>query len=388
MNINTVLARIQTAYQHDCENPRIAFKADELPLSYEDINDVWLTDALCSAVPGGRVVSWRLGEPDNGTTNRRKLYVEYNAEGTAAGLPRALFCKATHDLQNRVALGITDAARREVLFYSQLRQHLTIEAPHCYYAHIDLQSFNSMIVLEDLTDQVKVFCDHDTPIDLSRAQSQMRLLAAFHGAGIGDAALREQVETLPSFTELFANTQALGFNMEEGSNNGFLAGESVIPERLFRRFKEIWPATVRSVAFHEGVDHTLIHGDVHLKNWYVAGNGEMGLGDWQCSGRGHWGRDLSYTLATALRPEDRRRWERDLVQLYLEQLHASGGPQVAFADGWRIYRHQLLAALAWWTVTLSPPAGLPDMQPRDTALEFVRRIAIAADDLDALDALD
>ncbi|MCY1304535.1 hypothetical protein D9M70_542930 [compost metagenome] len=193
---------------------------------------------------------------------------------------------------------------------------------------------------------------------------------------------------LPSWPELFANTQEFGFNMKEGSNAGFLAAQSDIPERLFRRFSEVWPATVRSVAFHEGIEHTLIHGDVHLKNWYVAGNGEMGLSDWQCSGRGHWGRDLSYTISTALLPEDRRRWERELVLLYLAQLEAAGGPRVPFAEGWNIYRQQLTSALAWWTITLSPSPGLPDMQPRDTTLEFIRRIATAIDDLDALDAFE
>lgn len=388
MSVETVLARIYAAYQFDHENPRIAVERDDLPLSFEAITDTWLTNVLCHQVPGAKVIGHRLGAPDNGTTNRRKLYVDYNVQGEVAGLVRAFFAKATHDLQNRVALGITDAARREVLFYSLVREHLSIEAPRCYYAHIDLRSFNSMILLEDLSEQVTSFCSHDTPIGVERARSQMRLLATLHGAGYSQAALRKQLLSLPSFADLFASTQSLGFNMQEGASNGFLAAQAVIPPRLFSRFAEVWPATVRSVAFHEQVEHTFIHCDVHLKNWYVAGNGEMGLGDWQCSGRGHWGRDLAYTLATSLLPEDRRQWERELVALYLDQLHALGGPQVAFADGWNVYRQQLLSALAWWTVTLCPPPGLPDMQPRDTTLEFIRRIATAIDDLDALDALN
>jgi thiamine kinase-like enzyme len=213
----------------------------------------------------------------------------------------------------------------------------------------------------------------------------MRLLGALHGSIYGSPQLQDVIEELPTWPEFFANT--LAFGMKEGSSNGFLEAKAVIPPRLYQRFEEVWPATLKSVAFHENqASWTLAHGDVHLKNWYVAGNGEMGLSDWQCCGRGHWGRDLAYTISSALTPENRRDWERDLVALYLEQLQAAGGPSISFEDGWNIYRQQLMSALTWWTVTLTPPPGLPDMQPRDTTLEFIRRIATAIDDLESLDA--
>ncbi|MDT4853709.1 Phosphotransferase enzyme family protein [compost metagenome] len=327
----------------------------------------------------------RLSEPDNGSANRRKIYLKYNAQGQAAGLPEALFCKASHDLQNRIVLGMSGGARCEVLFYRDVRPHLSIEAPRSYHANIDLDSFNSVIMLNDLSDSVTEFCNDKTVITRARAESQVRLLAAFHGTIYGSPQLQQAIREFPTWPEFFANT--LAFGMKEGSNKGFLEAQSVIPERLYRRFEEVWPATEKSVAFHaEQATHTLAHGDVHLKNWYVAGNGEMGLSDWQCCGRGHWGRDLAYTISTALQPEDRRNWERELVSLYLDELHAAGGPQVSFDEGWNIYRQQLLSALTWWTVTLTPPPGLPDMQPRDTTLEFIRRISTAIDDLDSLDA--
>jgi hypothetical protein len=42
--------------------------------------------------------------------------------------------------------------------------------------------------------------------------------------------------------------------------------------------------------------------------------------------------------------------------------------------------------MAWWTVTLNPAPGMPEMQPRPTAVEFVTRLGTAMDDLDSLDA--
>jgi aminoglycoside phosphotransferase (APT) family kinase protein len=142
-----------------------------------------------------------------------------------------------------------------------------------------------------------------------------------------------------------------------------------------------------SVERHNQLPQTLGHGDVHLKNWYIAGSGAMGLSDWQCAHRGHWGRDFAYTISTALTVENRRAWDRELLQFYLDRMQAAGGPKIDFNEAWGHYRQQLLSALTWWTVTLTPPEGMPDMQPRDITLEFIRRITTAMDDVDALDSL-
>jgi hypothetical protein len=111
----------------------------------------------------------------------------------------------------------------------------------------------------------------------------------------------------------------------------------------------------------------------------------MGIGDWQSSGRGHWARDVTYTVSTALAITERRQLEQDLLRYYLDQLQAAGGPKLPFAEAWDHYRQQLLSALAWWTMTLTPGRDMPDMQPRDTTLAFIERIGAAMDDLDTLD---
>ena len=58
-----------------------------------------------------------------------------------------------------------------------------------------------------------------------------------------------------------------------------------------------------------------------------------------------------------------------------------------FDEAWMHYRQQLMTVLTWWAVTLTPPEGLPDMQPRDITLEFLRRITTAMDDVDTLGSL-
>lgn len=382
--MNDTLQKIQAAYEHDQQHKPEAVTADELPATFESMTERWLTAVLCRDVPGAKVVGHQLGPVDNGSSNRRRVEVEYNDVGLAAGLPLALFCKASFDLANRMTLAMSGGAHVETHFYNHIRPHVEIEAPKSFYALYETKSYKYMVMLGDLTSSVTEFCNHHTVMTLARAQSQVRLLGKLHGTTYSNPHLQAEMEHIKTWPEFFNDT--LAFGMQSGSENGFQASEEVIPPSLFKRYQEIWPATMRSMEIHQKGPYYYAHGDVHLKNWYVAGSGEMGLSDWQCCGRGHWARDFAYTIATALKVEDRRAWERDLLKLYLETQRAAGGPAISFDDAWNAYRQQLITALTWWTVTLTPPPGLPDMQPRDITLEFIRRISTAMDDNGTLDA--
>jgi Phosphotransferase enzyme family len=376
---------IKAAYEKDQRRAgQKVRRIDELPLAYEDLTEEWLTAALCNATPGARVVGFRLGPIDTGSANRRKIAVEYNDTGRAAGLPTKVFCKASQDLANRIVLGVSGGSYVETTFYARLRPLLDIEAPRPYYSRFDPDTFNSLVILGDISDEVTEFCTDKTHMDRARAESEMRLLATLHGTCYSNARAKTELAHIPTWPEFFHRT--LAFGMQEGSNQGFLAAKEVIPPATYRRFDEIWPKTLASVELHNHLPHTLAHGDVHLKNWYVAGNGEMGLSDWQCAGRGHWGRDDAYAIATALTIDNRRAWEKDLLRYYLDHLSAAGGPTVKFEDAWIHYRQQLMTALTWWTITLRPTKDLPDMQPRDTTLAFIGRISQAMEDVGTLDA--
>lgn len=114
--LNT-LERIAAAYESDQLNgPAKVSRRSELPVSYDAITDDWLTDVLCDSIPGAEVVGHRLDAPDDGSSNRRKISVEYNTAGQVAGLPTALFCKASHGLSNRIMLGLSGAAHTEAAF--------------------------------------------------------------------------------------------------------------------------------------------------------------------------------------------------------------------------------------------------------------------------------
>ena len=277
----------------------------------------------------------------------------------------------------RLINGIGGLIQGEDAFYNKYQPILGLEAPICFLSSYDPDSFNSILVLDDMVRHGTEFCEHTTDITRTRAESQLSYLARLHGRFHGSAEVERA--NLPTFEEVFANIDAwLGW--EKYCTAGFMEAESVIPPATFKRQPEIWPATLKSVAVHGRFPRTFTHNDVHLKNWYIAGAGNLVLTDWQCFGKGHWARDFAYTLTTSLTIERRRAWEKELLQFYLDKLHASGGPKVAFADAWRYYREHLLSTFSFWTSTL----GVANTHPKEETMVFIERISTAIDDLDAI----
>jgi aminoglycoside phosphotransferase (APT) family kinase protein len=362
------------------KRPRVA---TDLPHVYEDINPEWLTAILASRHPGAQVTSCRLGPADNGTSSRRRIELEWNEAGRRAGLPASVFCKGSLSLANRYILALSGGIEAEVVFYQRVRPKLALEAPRPLHAHWDPESFNSIIVMEDMTGEVEFLRCQNT-LSRERAEGQMRLLATLHGAYYD----RSDLPQLAPFRtwEYFFDVIAEEAGFREACARGFHDARDVIPERLFRRESEIWPATRSCVARHAALPRGLVHSDVHLGNWYVTRAGTMGVSDWQCTCKGNWSRDLAYVISTSLEPNDRRAWEKDLLGLYLDALHAAGGAKVDFDEAFTLYRQQLFSALAWWTGTLGQPPEAPAMQPPSTSRTFIARMALAIDDLDALDA--
>ena len=377
---------ITAEYEKERSDRAPLVSTDVLPLSYEEITPAWMTSALTKHFRGAEVARLRLAAADEGTSSRRRIFLEWKGgnDGKTAALPKSVFCKGTLRLDNRYIIGLNGGIEAEVSFYNVVRPTLRIVAPEAYFAAFHPRSLNSIIVMRDIGEEVR-FCPVDAPVTRALAESQMRLLATLHGRYYDSAELATTLAPWRLWEHYFTVTvEKAGFG--PACVRGVDMAEHVIPPRLFRRKAEIWPATLRCVDDHRTLPRTLIHSDVHLKNWFIASGAEMGLNDWQCSSKGNWSRDLAYVLSTSLSIENRRALERDLLRYYLDRLHAAGGARIGFDDGWKLYRQQLFSALAWWTGTLGQPPEAPKMQPPETSIEFIKRMSHAIDDLDALDA--
>lgn len=374
-------SQIQAAFAAEEAAPQMVTRADEIPARYECITDAWLTDVLCRDVPGAEVTGHRLDAPDDGANNRRRIFLTYNPAGDAAGLPASVFCKAAQGLNNRLLMAHSGAILCEVTFFQRVRQRLSIETAVSRHAAYDPETFASIVVLDDFAGYAE-FCDETTVVDRDFAERQVDLLAAIHAPFYQSPELDGDLAVLPTWHTRFSNLSH--WRLEESCAIGLREAGAIIPAKLRAREAEIWPATLSTLDKQKDLPLTLCHGDTHLKNWYLTTGGVLGLADWGATHRGHWSRDLVYTLTTSLTIAHRRRWERELFTRYLARM-AEGGVTIDPEAGFVEYRRALMTALAFWTMTLKPAEGMPDMQPPRTSLVFIERLAAAVADHDVLD---
>lgn len=356
----------------------------DVPHSYERITPEWMSAVLCRDAPGAQVSAVRLGESSHGSSNRQRIFVDYNQAGRDAGLPSSVFCKGSLELANRVMLGMSLTAKGEANFFNLIQKRLSVPTPPLIHAKFDDRTHGYVIVMEDLTGRAD-FCDETTFVDRARAEDMVRQLATLHGAFYESPELGSASIPFMHWADWWRHMTSVAADFGERCDVAFGDAESIIPARLFARRDEVWPLTMESAERHRGLPRSLIHCDVHLKNWFSR-DGKMGMCDWQITSVGHWSRDFIYALSTALTVENRRAWLDDLLRLYLDELAARGGERIGFDEALRYCRQQLLSTLAFWTITLRPAKDMPPMQPDSTTLCFIERIAAAMDDLDALDS--
>jgi hypothetical protein len=359
----------------------IAKTIDDVPWCAEAISPEWLTAVLCGEVSGARVVTVEICGGDQGSSVRRQLKVSYNEEGRNAGLPENLFCKTTPTVLTRLATGLSAAG--EARFYRQLRPELNIEAPTCYHSAWDRKSGRSVHLFNDLiATRSAQFCKWPTPISRQQAEQIVDTLATVHGRYYDSARFSSDLKWILTFEDFFRAGERVG--LRECHEQAMIKAEAVIPADVSCDRAGIWPSTIKALELHRKGTSTLIHSDVHLGNWYITGDGRMGLCDWQCLAKGHWARDISYAISTTLAIEDRRAWERDLLKRYLDQMREKCGLGITFDEAWDLYRQQIFLALLMWTPTLVHTRTTPDMQPEEMSLEMIKRMTAAISDLESL----
>jgi len=282
-----------------------------------------------------------------------------------------------------VISGIT--ALRESKFYTTVRPQLYLELPHCYQTTVDNNTYAALHLLEDLVESKgAIFPDYRDYIDSEKAEQMVDLLATLHGTFYGSSQLENELKWSPHFERVY-RAMAARLNIAHYTEVAFDACAELIPEALMRRKKEVWPATMKATSVHSQLPRTIIHCDVHIGNWYITDKGLMGLTDWQVCSQGHGSRDLAYALSAALTTEDRRLWERALVERYFDKLSSLCDQPVRFDEHWDLYRQQMCAALGMWTITLRHSDHLPNMQEDEMSRAMIQRMTTAMDDLGTLD---
>ena len=366
--------------------PKATKDGDVLP-TVDAITCEWLTDVLCGKANGTEVIDFEITLVSAGTHARHRLQVTYNQEADGTNLPISLFTKTLPTVENRMMVGITGHARTEGGFYTQLRPELELEIPSCYHSTVDRESCAAIHILEDLVaTKGATFTNYETYVTREMAEDMVDLLAGLHGHFYNDPRFENAFKWVAPFTRWFMGG-VTKLRVDRSTELALTQAADHIPQRLLARRDDIWPATLNALKLHDEQPETFLHSDVHIGNWYQTNKGRMGLCDWQCAGRGHWSRDLAYAISGALRIEDRRTWEKELVRRYLFRLEEVSGQSFEYEEAWMFYRQQMFHALLNWTPTLCPSEHIPaTMQTEEMSLTMIERMTAAIDDLDSIDS--
>ena len=356
----------------------------DVPRDGLDLNVEWLTDVLCQDHPGARVTSFHSPGGSVGTSTRSALRVTYNDAGTAANLPTELFTKTTAAFSQRMVLGGADVLRGETAFFLIFRPKVEMEAPLGYWGGVDDASWRSMIIMEDIAaTKGAEFIRATEPLTRTEVADVVANMAAYHGTWWE----APELATLKSPRDHYRNV-ANFMDMGGRAAVGMERAKTVIPQRLHGQADRMWAGTQKALDLAtDSLPRTLLHGDSHVGQTYRTADGRMGLTDWQATLAGGWAWDFAYFVGSACEPEDRRVWERDLLQGYLEGLAAAGGKAPTFDEAWLAYRQQLFYPYSAWAFTIGRAFYQPKMQPVDTCLAIIKRLATAIDDLDSFAAL-
>lgn len=358
-----------------------------VPGRVESLTPAFLNRVLRPHLGGARIEALSVERHSSGTSVRARILLHYAPGSDTDRLPKTMFVKSAPTLVTRISNGLSGTAPAEAGFYNELRPLLELEAPHGYYSATQRHSYRAIHLLEDLVaTRAATFCAPTTAITRQQADDIVVQLAQLHAQGarleLTDGRRRSWLRTYPQWWQATGAISMIRRYHLRGQRRADEMG--LTPARLVGRGELLWDSFEASVDAHDRLPRTLIHGDTHLGNWYITGTGRMGLCDWQCISAGHWSRDLSYALSSALSIEQRRQWEDALIDTYLAHLADAGGHAPPRAQAWELYRRQLPGALAMWTTTLYPPKFLPAMQPEQTSAEMLRRILTAIDDHDVL----
>jgi hypothetical protein len=324
-----------------------------IPHSKEEITPELLEDLLREKFPKIKVASVVNLLEKHGTGSAILLRVQHSG---ADGLPTQMWLKAgfpTVHLERVLSLGLY---AREAKFYSNIQPLLRLRLPECYAAQADDASGRGVVILQDLTQLGATFpgCTQALSVDLMA--SGLDQLADAHSRSWERQWLYDfNIGTFMapgSAQEKYLRFWGVDFVKQflDGPVGDAVPAQVRDAQRTYNAFWALQP-------LYQKGPFCLLHGDPHLGNSFVTTNDELGILDWQIYIAGPWAHDVSYSLVGGLSVDDRRRFERELLQLYLAKMRSNGVTAIEDQAAWDEYCGFI--AYGYWVWVRAPPAQQP-----------------------------
>jgi hypothetical protein len=330
--------------------------------SLSDFTPDAVTGALAQNHPGVKVGAVSIVATHQGSASHVKLDLRYDTNPGNA-LPTRMFVKTSID-EERAKLpsgyaenlaGDLGAALyiAEVRAFNEVVPGTGVAAPAVYASALGDRPDLFYIFMDDLVAQ-GAFCPTVTqPLTVDHVSKLIAELAKLHATYWesprmeGDLAWTSLANKGPSKDFLRENDGPTLFDIEFAVpfKASILKSAGLDVPGLQRAF---W---LRQRALRK-MPQTIVHGDAHPGNIYVKADGSVGLIDWQLVRKAPWTHDISYLIAGALSVEDRRKFERELLNGYRQNLIDLGLGEVPTPeDLWEGQRNCPAWGLTMWGIT-------------------------------------
>jgi len=313
------------------------------PRSADELTADWLTDTLASAAaitPGTRIRNLRVERIAEGVGFASFLYrahLDLDGDG-----PATVIIKWPTDypayLELAKSIHLYD---REVAFYNGVASSAPVSAPRAYFAAIEDDSTDFVIVMEDLAHLENA--DHLEGLSIDRVHAVLDELARFHAWGWD---MKPPATNNPAFLPIDDARMAGLFTV--GTTAGWPIylehGRASAPDGLAALIQEY--AMLASGLLGELTEPaTLVNGDLRADNLFFSDAGPHVTVDYQFAGRGCGIWDVAYLVGQGLTPEERNGQERELVTRYLEILSGLG-IDYPFDRAWQQFQIAVVAQVA------------------------------------------
>lgn len=347
------------------------------PHSAMGVDAAWLSGVFADRAPGATLLGVQSLDGTTGTTDRRRLGLEWDAAGREAGLPASVFVKSTPlSAKNRTMVAALDMAVNEVRFYKQVRPELGPDvAPQSYACHAG-HGARHLLVLEDLAASGARFPEDPDDLDYDYTKGIVRALGQLHATFWESPRLRGDLSWVAP------ESRRPGFKLLLWQFRSMRRKILANPEHELNPSVRAMAAFVNDndVALHaewEKGPQTVLHGDAHGGNTYALPDGRGGLLDWQVIHSGPGIREISYFFTHSVPTDVRRDHQEEFLRLYLETLAENGVRNPPSFDAtWQAYR--FFAFDAWDSIGMC--VVWPGLQEPDLVeVAFARANATVAD---------
>lgn len=280
-----------------------------------------MQDALAVARPGIIVERADVVQVSHGTCTLVRVALKTAGPG-ADEIPARVIVKSGFESHSAKMAYLHEM---EVRAYRDVFAPLGLPSPACLFAEFDDDERRGVVILEDLSLRGVEFCSPLRPRSPDEIARWLDALARFHAQTWNSVELTSgRWGWMPEHTFEFRKRMAEYLQPEEWERVIRAPRGAAVSVRFHDRG---WAAS----ALDKLVDaaarrpHAVLHGDAHLGNLYLDGDGRPGFFD-PLTRRGPVMRDVSYLIGGGLDIADRRATEHELLQGYADGLVAHGVP--------------------------------------------------------------